>query len=161
VKWLHLWCPVCSRRSELDPKPHSMHTPKLIIKPHTKMNQFKEKFDKISPINPLIGLPSIFPCAYIWKPINIFIPSAFPINILLMFSLCPYYWLHFKTMDHLNLPITYKGVVVSLNPRKIPCMAKERSTAGAPKDLNLKYLIAGFSIGEFYTKRKSPTLVKD
>jgi len=61
-------------------------------------------------------------------------------------------------MDHLNLPITYKGVVVSLNPRKIPCMAKERSTAGAPKDLNLKYLTAGFSIGESYTKRNSPTL---
>ena len=58
------------------------------------------------------------------------------------------------TMDHLNLRITYKGVVVSLNPRKIPCMAKERSTAGAPNDLNLKYLIAGFSIGESYTKEK-------
>jgi len=33
-------------------------------------------------------------------------------------------------------------------------MAKERSTAGAPNDLNLKYLIAGFSIGESYTKEK-------
>ena len=55
---------------------------------------------------------------------------------------------------NLNLPITYKGVVVSLNPRKIPCMAKDKSTAGAPNDLNLKYLIAGFSIGESYTKEK-------
>lgn len=41
-------------------------------------------------------------------------------------------------MDNLNQPMTYKGVVVSLNPRKMPCMAKERSTAGAPNDLNLK-----------------------
>jgi len=56
-------------------------------------------------------------------------------------------------INHLNLPMTYKGVVVSLNPLKIPCMAKERSTAGAPKALNLKYLTAGISIGESYKKR--------
>jgi len=42
---------------------------------------------------------------------------------------------------------------VSLNPLKIPCMAKERSTAGAPKALNLKYLTAGISIGESYKNR--------
>jgi hypothetical protein len=50
--------------------------------------------------------------------------------------------------------MTYKGVVVSLNPLKIPCMAKERSTAGAPKALNLKYLTAGVNIGESYKKEK-------
>jgi len=42
----------------------------------------------------------------------------------------------------------YKGVVVSLKPLKIPCMAKERRTAGDPIDLNLRYFSAGFSIGE-------------
>jgi len=50
---------------------------------------------------------------------------------------------------------------VSLNPPKIPCMAKERSTAGAPKDLNLKYLTAGYSIGESYTNTNNFTSVKD
>lgn len=44
--------------------------------------------------------------------------------------------------------MTYNGVFVSLNPLKIPCMAKERSTAGAPIDLSFKYFFAGFSIGE-------------
>jgi hypothetical protein len=48
------------------------------------------------------------------------------------------------------IPITYKGVVVSLNPRNIPCIANERRTAGAPNDLYIKYFIAGFSIGEPY-----------
>lgn len=47
--------------------------------------------------------------------------------------------------------MTYNGVVVSLNPRKIPCIAKERRTAGAPIDLYVKYFTAGFSIGEPYT----------
>jgi len=53
-----------------------------------------------------------------------------------------------KNVYNLNLPMTYNGVFVSLNPLKIPCMAKERSTAGAPMDLNFKYFSAGFSIGE-------------
>lgn len=44
--------------------------------------------------------------------------------------------------------MTYKGVVVSLNPRKIPCMANVRRTAGAPMDLTVKYFNAGLSIGE-------------
>jgi len=51
-------------------------------------------------------------------------------------------------MYNLKLPMTYNGVVVSLNPLKIPCMAKERRTAGAPIDLSFKYFSAGFSIGE-------------
>ena len=45
-------------------------------------------------------------------------------------------------------PVAYKGVFVSLKPRKTPCMAKERRTAGAPSDLNVKYFRAGGSIGE-------------
>ena len=53
-----------------------------------------------------------------------------------------------KKNKNLNLPMTYKGVVVSLKPLKIPCMAKERRTAGDPIDLNLRYFSAGFSIGE-------------
>ncbi len=48
----------------------------------------------------------------------------------------------------MSLPMTYRGVFVSLNPRKIPCMAKDRRTAGAPSDLNFKYFSAGASIGE-------------
>jgi len=50
----------------------------------------------------------------------------------------------------LNIPMTYRGVFVSLNPRKIPCMAKDRRTAGAPSDRNFKYLSAGISMGELY-----------
>lgn len=45
-------------------------------------------------------------------------------------------------------PVAYKGVFVSLKPRKTPCMAKERRTAGAPSDLNVKYFKAGGSTGE-------------
>ena len=52
--------------------------------------------------------------------------------------------------------MAYKGVLVSLNPRKTPCMAKERRTAGAPRALNVKYLLAGVSIEEPYqTKNKN------
>jgi hypothetical protein len=54
----------------------------------------------------------------------------------------------------LGLPITYKGVVVSLNPRKIPCMANVRRTAGAPIDLTVKYFNAGFSMGESCSIRR-------
>lgn len=39
---------------------------------------------------------------------------------------------------------------MSLKPRKTPCIANERRTAGAPSDLNVRYLSAGFSIGESY-----------
>lgn len=49
-----------------------------------------------------------------------------------------------------SLPVAYNGVVVSLKPRKTPCMAKERRTAGAPSDLSVRYLWAGPSIGESY-----------
>ena len=41
-----------------------------------------------------------------------------------------------------------RGVVVSLNPRKTPCIANDRRTAGAPSDLNVKYCCAGVSIRE-------------
>lgn len=44
--------------------------------------------------------------------------------------------------------MAYKGVVVSLNPRKTPCIANERRTAGAPRDLNFRYCCAGCNIGE-------------
>lgn len=51
--------------------------------------------------------------------------------------------------------MTYKGVVVSLNPLKIPCIANVSRTAGAPNDLVNKYVSAGASIGEPYsTKNK-------
>ncbi len=49
-----------------------------------------------------------------------------------------------------SLPVAYKGVLVSLNPRKTPCMAKERRTAGAPSALSVKYCVAGTYIGESY-----------
>lgn len=49
--------------------------------------------------------------------------------------------------------MAYKGVFVSLKPRKTPCIAKERRTAGAPRDLNVKYCCAGFSIGESWIKK--------
>lgn len=48
------------------------------------------------------------------------------------------------------LLVATRGVFVSLKPRKTPCIANERRTAGAPNDLTVKYLRAGFSIGEFY-----------
>jgi len=47
--------------------------------------------------------------------------------------------------------VAYKGVLVSLNPRKTLCIANERRTAGAPRDLNFKYCCAGCSIGESRT----------
>lgn len=53
----------------------------------------------------------------------------------------------------LHLLVAYKGVFVSLNPLNTPCMAKERSTAGAPSDLNVRYCNAGVSIGESYLEK--------
>jgi hypothetical protein len=61
----------------------------------------------------------------------------------------------------MSLPMTYRGVFVSLNPRKIPCMAKDRRTAGAPSDLNFKYFSAGASIGELYSDKEKRTKVRD
>lgn len=49
--------------------------------------------------------------------------------------------------------VAYKGVFVSLNPRKTPCTAKDRRTAGEPNDLNVKYFSAGFSIGEPWSRK--------
>lgn len=45
---------------------------------------------------------------------------------------------------------------MSLNPLKTPCMARERRTAGAPRDLNVRYCWAGFSMGELYRNRIVP-----
>jgi hypothetical protein len=50
--------------------------------------------------------------------------------------------------------VAYKGVLVSLIPLKIPCIAIESITAGAPNDLNIKYCCAGFNIGEFCIQNK-------
>lgn len=55
--------------------------------------------------------------------------------------------------------MAYKGVFVSLKPRKTPCIAKERRTAGAPRDLNVKYCCAGFSIGESWIKKIPPATI--
>lgn len=49
-----------------------------------------------------------------------------------------------------SLPVAYRGVLVSLKPRKTPCIAKERRTAGAPSALSVKYWVAGTYIGESY-----------
>lgn len=46
--------------------------------------------------------------------------------------------------------MTYNGVVVSLNPLKMPCIANVKRTAGAPNDLVTKYLCAGANIGESF-----------
>nr|GMD65275.1 Os01g0919150 [Ipomoea batatas] len=46
--------------------------------------------------------------------------------------------------------VAYKGVVVSFRPRKIPCIAKDRRTAGAPSALRVRYFRAGFNIGDSY-----------
>lgn len=43
------------------------------------------------------------------------------------------------------------GVLVSLNPRKTPWIAKEMTTAGAPRALNARNFWAGMSMGEAYT----------
>ena len=50
--------------------------------------------------------------------------------------------------------MTYRGVFLSLNPRKIPCMAKERRIAGALSDRNFKSLSVGISMGELYWERE-------
>lgn len=56
--------------------------------------------------------------------------------------------------------ITYIGVVVSLNPLRISCMAKESNIVGAPKALNLRSLAVGIIIGESYKKEKYLNLTK-
>ncbi|BAS75912.1 Os01g0919150 [Oryza sativa Japonica Group] len=46
-------------------------------------------------------------------------------------------------------PVTVEnGVLVSLNPLKTPCIARDSSTAGAPRDLTTRYRSAGIIIGE-------------
>ena len=50
--------------------------------------------------------------------------------------------------------MTYRGVFLSLNPRKIPCMAKDRRIAGALSDRNFKSLSVGISMGELYWERE-------
>lgn len=44
--------------------------------------------------------------------------------------------------DKTEIPVAYNGVLVSLSPRKTPCIASESRTAGAPSDLNVKYRFA-------------------
>lgn len=61
-----------------------------------------------------------------------------------------------KTQSKENLLVAHKGVFVSLNPLKTPCIARERRTAGAPRDLNVRYCWAGFSMGELYRNRIVP-----
>lgn len=53
-----------------------------------------------------------------------------------------------KKRNTSEVPVAYKGVLVSLKPRKTPCIAKEIRTAGAPSERSVKYLCAGKSIGE-------------
>lgn len=52
--------------------------------------------------------------------------------------------------EGIYIPVANKGVVVSLNPRKTPCMARDRRTAGEPSDLKVKYFLAGLSMVEPY-----------
>jgi hypothetical protein len=47
-------------------------------------------------------------------------------------------------------PVAYKGVLVSLKPRKTPCIASDKRTAGEPSALNVKYFLAGVNIAESY-----------
>lgn len=49
------------------------------------------------------------------------------------------------------LPIAYKGVFVSINPRKAPCAASAITMGGAPKALKLRKFSAGTLIGESYS----------
>lgn len=53
------------------------------------------------------------------------------------------------------LPIPYKGVLVSLKPRKVPCAAKDKTIAGAPKALSEVNCSAGARIGESCKKNKA------
>lgn len=53
-----------------------------------------------------------------------------------------------KSLFQMYLPVAYKGVLVSLKPRKTPCMASETATAGDPSALSVRYFLAGTSIGD-------------
>lgn len=59
-----------------------------------------------------------------------------------------------KQMVGDSLPVAYRGVFVSLKPRKIPCIARERATAGEPNALSVRYFLAGTSIGDPYFIQK-------
>lgn len=48
----------------------------------------------------------------------------------------------------LDLPTAYKGVLVSLNPRNVPCAARAITIGGAPNALNVRNCPAGTRIGE-------------
>lgn len=50
----------------------------------------------------------------------------------------------------IDLPVAKSGALVSSQPQKTLCMAKERRIAGAPSDLNVKYFSAGAIIGDPY-----------
>ena len=48
-----------------------------------------------------------------------------------------------------NIPVAYRGVLVSLKPRKMPCIESDRSNAGEPNDRMVKYFCAGDKTAEF------------
>ena len=52
------------------------------------------------------------------------------------------------------LPTAYRGVFVSLNPRKVPCAANAITIAGAPKALSIRKSSAGPRMGESCTAYK-------
>lgn len=52
------------------------------------------------------------------------------------------------------LPIAYRGVFVSINPRNEPCAASAITIGGAPKALKVRNCWAGSHIGESYTQPK-------
>ena len=55
----------------------------------------------------------------------------------------------FKMIKISNLPVAYRGVLVSLKPRKMPCIERDKSNAGAPNARMVKYFCAGDKTAEF------------
>lgn len=56
--------------------------------------------------------------------------------------------IHRKCNTESILPLAYNGVFVSLKPRKTPWLAREITTAGAPRPRKDKYSRAGVCIGD-------------
>ena len=50
-----------------------------------------------------------------------------------------------------HLPMAYRGVFVSVNPRNVPCTANAITIAGAPKALIVRKCSAGSRMGESYS----------
>jgi hypothetical protein len=53
------------------------------------------------------------------------------------------------------LPMAYKGVFVSINPRNVPCAASAITMGGAPKALKVRNCSAGTRIGESCDMKKN------